>query len=137
VAGCGKKRIICSATRTHFVDKRIETYYKFNSKKDRRNSLREFAGGTDMNKTEMIAAIAEKADLTKKDAEKALKAFTDTVAEELAKGEKVQLVGFGTFEVSERAARVGINPHTREPLNIEASKAPKFKAGKALKDAIN
>ena len=81
-----------------------------------------------MNKTEMIAAIAEKADLTKKDAEKALKAFTDTVAEELAKGEKV---------VSERAARVGINPHTREPLNIEASKAPKFKAGKALKDAIN
>jgi DNA-binding protein HU-beta len=106
-------------------------------KKDRRNSLREFAGGTDMNKTEMIAAIAEKADLTKKDAEKALKAFTDTVAEELAKGEKVQLVGFGTFEVSERAARVGINPHTREPLNIEASKAPKFKAGKALKDAIN
>ena len=80
-----------------------------------------------MNKTEMIAAIAEKA----------LKAFTDTVAEELAKGGKVQLVGFGTFEVSERAARVGINPHTREPLNIEASKAPKFKAGKALKDAIN
>jgi DNA-binding protein HU-beta len=90
-----------------------------------------------MNKTEMIAAIADKAELTKKDAEKALKAFTDTVAEELAKGEKVQLVGFGTFEVSERAARVGINPHTREPLNIEASKAPKFKAGKALKDAIN
>ena len=88
-----------------------------------------------MNKTEMIAAIADKAGLTKKDAEKALKAFTDTVAEELAKGGKVQLVG--TFEVSERAARVGINPHTRQPLTIEASKTPKFKGGKALKDAIN
>ena len=90
-----------------------------------------------MNKAEMIAAIADKAGLTKKDAEKALKAFTETVAEELEKGGKVQLVGFGTFEVSERAARVGINPHTRKPLNIKASKSPKFKAGKALKDAIN
>ena len=95
-----------------------------------------------MNKTEMIAAIADKAGLTKKEAEKALKAFTDTVAEELAKGGKVQLVGFGTFEVSERAARIGINPHTRQPLTIqpltiEASKTPKFKGGKALKDAIN
>lgn len=90
-----------------------------------------------MNKTEMIAAIADKTGLTKKEAEKALKAFTDTVAEELAKDGKVQLVGFGTFEVSKRAARVGINPHTRQPLNIEASRTPKFKAGKALKDAIN
>ena len=90
-----------------------------------------------MNKAEMIAAIADKAGLTKKDAEKALKAFTGTVAEELAKGGKVQLVGVGTFEVSERAARIGINPHTRKPLSIEASKSPKFKAGKALKDAIN
>ena len=90
-----------------------------------------------MNKADMIAAIAAKAGLTKKEAEKALKAFTDTVADELAKGGKVQLVGFGTFEVSERAARIGINPHTRKPLNIEASKSPKFKAGKALKDAIN
>ena len=90
-----------------------------------------------MNKAEMIAAIADKAGLTKKDAEKALKAFTDTVAEELAKVGKVQLVGFDTFEVSERAARIGINPHTRKPLSIEASKSPKFKAGKALKDAIN
>ena len=79
-----------------------------------------------MNKAEMIAAIADKAGLTKKDAEKALKAFTDTVAEELAKGGKVQLVGFGTFEVSERAARIGINPHTRKPLSIEASKSPNF-----------
>ena len=90
-----------------------------------------------MNKTDMIAAISDKTGLTKKDAEKALKAFTDTVAEELAKGGKVQIVGFGTFEVSERAARIGINPPTRQPLNIGASKAPKFKAGKALKDAIN
>ena len=90
-----------------------------------------------MNKTDMIAAISDKTGLTKKDAEKALKAFTDTVAEELAKGGKVQIVGFGTFEVSERAARIGINPHTRQPLNIGASKAPKFKAGKSLKDAIN
>ena len=69
-----------------------------------------------MNRTEMIAAIADKANISKKDADKALKAFTDTVAEELAAGKKVQLVGFGTFEVSERAARVGINPHTRKPL---------------------
>ena len=90
-----------------------------------------------MNRTEMIASIADKANISKKDADKALKAFTDTVAEELAAGKKVQLVGFGTFEVSERAARVGINPHTRKPLEIKASKAPKFKAGKALKDAIN
>ena len=90
-----------------------------------------------MNRTEMIAAIADKANISKKDADKALKAFTDTVAEELAAGKKVQLVGFGTFEVSERAARVCINPHTRKPLEIKASKAPKFKAGKALKDAIN
>ena len=90
-----------------------------------------------MNKTDMIAAIADKAGLTKKDAEKALKAFTDPVDEEITKGGKVQLVGFGTFAVSERAARDGINPHTREPLNVEASKSPKFKAGKALKDAIN
>ena len=90
-----------------------------------------------MNKTELVAAMAEKAGLSKKDAEAALKAFTDTVAEELKKGEKIALVGFGTFEVSERAAREGRNPQTGEPMKIEASKAPKFKAGKALKDAIN
>ncbi len=90
-----------------------------------------------MNKTEIIAAVAEKAGLSKKDAEKALKAFTDTVAEELAKGEKVQIVGFGTFEVSERAAREGRNPQSGETITIAASKAPRFKAGKALKDAIN
>ena len=90
-----------------------------------------------MNKTELVAAIAESAELSKKDAEKALKAFVDVVADELKKGEKVQLVGFGTFEVSERAAREGRNPQTGEVMKIEASKAPKFKAGKALKDMIN
>lgn len=90
-----------------------------------------------MNKTEFISAIAEKAELSKKDAEKALKAFTDVVEEELKKGEKIQLVGFGTFEVSERAAREGRNPQTGETMKIEACKAPKFKAGKALKNAVN
>ena len=90
-----------------------------------------------MNKTELIAAIANKTELTKKDTEKVLKAFTDVVAEELKKGEKVQLVGFGKFEVSERAAREGRNPQTGETMTIAASKAPKFKAGKALKDIIN
>ena len=90
-----------------------------------------------MNKTELIAAMADQAELSKKDAEKALKAFTDIVAEELKKGEKIQLVGFGTFEVSERAAREGRNPLTGEAMKIAASKAPKFKAGKALKDMIN
>ena len=90
-----------------------------------------------MNKTELVAAIAESAELSKKDAEKALKAFVDVGADELKKGEKVQLVGFGTFEVSERAAREGRNPQTGEVMKIAASKAPKFKAGKALKDMIN
>ena len=90
-----------------------------------------------MNKTELVAAMAEKAQLSKKDAEAALKAFTDVVAEELKKGEKIQLVGFGTFEVSERAARTGRNPQTGEEMPIAASKAPKFKAGKALKDIVN
>ena len=90
-----------------------------------------------MNKTELIAAIAEKTELSKKDAERALKAFTEVVEEELKKGEKVQLVGFGTFEVSKIAAREGRNPQTGESMTIEASNTPKFKAGKALKDAIN
>lgn len=90
-----------------------------------------------MNKTELVAAMAEKTELSKKDAEKALKAFTDVVAEELKKGEKVQLVGFGTFEVSEREAREGRNPRTGETMTIAASKSPKFKAGKALKDSLN
>ena len=90
-----------------------------------------------MNKTELIAAVAEKAEISKKDAEKAIKAFTDVVTDELVKGEKVQLVGFGTFEVSERAEREGRNPKTREPMTIAASKSPKFKAGKAFKDMVN
>ncbi|MBS7240013.1 MAG: HU family DNA-binding protein [Acetatifactor sp.] len=90
-----------------------------------------------MNKTELIAAIAGQAEVSKKDAEKVLKAFTDVVAEELKNGGKVQLVGFGTFEVSERAAREGRNPLTGETMQIAASKSPKFKAGKALKDMMN
>ena len=90
-----------------------------------------------MNRTELIAAMAEKTELSKKDAEKALKAFTDVVAEELKKGEKIQLVGFGTFEVSESAAREGRNPRSGETMTIAASKSPKFKAGKALKDLVN
>lgn len=90
-----------------------------------------------MNKTELVAAMAEQAGLSKKDAEAALKAFTDVVAEELKANGKVQLVGFGTFEVSERSAREGRNPQTGETMTIAASKAPKFKAGKALKDMIN
>ena len=90
-----------------------------------------------MNRAELIAAIAKKADLKQKDAEKALKAFTEVVADELKKGEKIQLVGFGTFEVGERAAREGRNPQTGETMTIAACKAPRFKAGKALKDAIN
>ncbi|MCM1425376.1 MAG: HU family DNA-binding protein [Eubacterium sp.] len=90
-----------------------------------------------MNKTELVAAMADQAGLSKKDSEKALKAFTDVVASELKKGGKVQLVGFGTFEVAERAAREGRNPQTGAVMKIPASKAPKFKAGKALKDSIN
>ena len=90
-----------------------------------------------MNKTELVAAMAEKCELSKKDAEKALKAFTDVIADELKKGGKVQLVGFGTFEVAERAAREGRNRQSGAVMQIPASKAPKFKAGKALKDSLN
>ena len=90
-----------------------------------------------MNKTELIAAMAEQAQISKKDAEAALKAFTDVVANELKANGKVQLVGFGTFEVAERAAREGRNPQTGETMQIAAAKAPKFKAGKALKDEVN
>lgn len=90
-----------------------------------------------MNKTELVAAIAEKSELSKKDSEKALKAFIDIVTDELAKGEKIQLVGFGTYEVVERSARNGRNPQTGKTIKIAASKAPKFKPGKALKDAVN
>ena len=90
-----------------------------------------------MNRTELVAAMAEKTQLSKKDADLALKAFIYVVSEEMQKGEKVQLVGFGTFEVSERAAREGRNPQTGETMTIAASKSPKFKAGKALKDLVN
>ena len=90
-----------------------------------------------MNKAELVAAVAEKTNFTKKDAEVAINAFLASVEEALVKGEKVQLIGFGTFEISERAAREGRNPQTGETMTIAACKAPKFKAGKALKDAIN
>ncbi len=90
-----------------------------------------------MNKTELIAAMADQAEISRKDAEKALKAFVDVVSDELKKDGKVQLVGFGTFEVSKRAAREGRNPQSGEVMPIAASKAPKFKAGKALKDLVN
>ena len=89
-----------------------------------------------MTKTELINAVAEKAELTKKDADKAVSAVIDTITESLAKGEKIQLVGFGTFEVRERAAKEGINPATKEKMNIPAKKVPASKAGKALKDVV-
>lgn len=90
-----------------------------------------------MNKVELIAAMADEAGISKKDAEAALKAFIDTVEKELKVGGKVQLVGFGTFEVSKRAARTGRNPRTGASMDIAASKTPKFKAGKAFKDMLN
>ena len=89
-----------------------------------------------MNKSELISVMAEKSSLTKKDCEAALDAFTSAVGDALKGGDKIQLVGFGTFEVRERAARTGLNPQTKETIEIPASKAPVFKAGKALKDAI-
>ena len=89
-----------------------------------------------MTKAELISAVAEKSNLTKKDSDKAVTAVIDAVTEALVKGEKVSLVGFGTFEVKDRAARKGINPRTKEPMPIPASKLPAFKAGKALKEAV-
>lgn len=89
-----------------------------------------------MNKTELIAAAAEKAGLSKKDTEKVVNATFDAITEALAQGDKVQLVGFGAFEVKERGERIGRNPQTKEEIKIPASKAPVFKAGKALKDAV-
>ena len=90
-----------------------------------------------MNKAELTAAIVKKTGFTKKDAEKAIAAVTDVITETLAAGEKVQIVGFGGFEVRSRPARVARNPRTGEQISIEASKAPVFKAGKALKDSVN
>ncbi|MBE6073296.1 MAG: HU family DNA-binding protein [Selenomonas ruminantium] len=90
-----------------------------------------------MNKTELVASVAEKTGLTKKDAEKAVNALFDSVQEALTAGDKVQMIGFGTFEVKERAARKGRNPRTGQDIEIPASKNPVFKAGKALKDSVN
>lgn len=89
-----------------------------------------------MNKAELIAAVAEESELTKKDAEKAVNSMISVVTETLSKGERVQLVGFGTFEVRDRAERKGRNPQTKEEIIIPASKAPVFKAGKVLKDSV-
>ncbi len=89
-----------------------------------------------MNKTELVLAVSERTGLSKVDAEKLLKAFIETVEDTLVKGEKLQLTGFGTFEVIERAAREGRNPKTGEPMHIDASKSPKFKPGKSLKDLV-
>ena len=89
-----------------------------------------------MNKTELINAVAEKTGLSKKDSESAVAAVVDTITESLVQGEKVQLVGFGSFEVKERAARIGRNPHTKQTIKIDATKVPVFKAGKALKDTV-
>lgn len=90
-----------------------------------------------MNRSELVEAMAKKAGLSKKDADAALSAFIDSVGDELKKGGKVQLIGFGTFEVSKRAARTGVNPLTKEKIKIKAAKAPKFKAGAGLKDLVN
>ena len=93
-------------------------------------------GGIKMNKTELVAAVAQKAELSKKDAEKAVAAVTAAITDALCAGDKVQLVGFGTFNVKERAARTGRNPQTGAALEIKASKVPSFKAGKGLKDSV-
>ena len=90
-----------------------------------------------MNKTELIASMAGKADISKKDAEKALNGFIESIEDALKKGDRVQLVGFGTFEVRSRAARKGRNPQTKQEITIPASKVPAFKVGKALKDLLN
>ena len=90
-----------------------------------------------MNKAELIGAVSEKTGLSKKDSEKAINATFDTIGESLEAGEKVQLVGFGVFDIKERAARIGRNPKTKEPIEIPASRVPTFKAGKALKDSVD
>ena len=90
-----------------------------------------------MNKSELIAAVAEKAEVSKKDTEAVINALTSTIVETVAKDEDVQIIGFGTFTVAERAEREGRNPQTGEVMKIKASKSPKFKAGKAFKDAVN
>ena len=99
--------------------------------------LLKILGGKIMNKTELVAAVAQKAELSKKAAEKAVAAVTAAITDALCAGDKVQLVGFGTFEVRNREARTGKNPRTGEAIQIAASKVPAFKAGKALKDVVN
>lgn len=94
-------------------------------------------GGIFLNKTELVSSVAEKAEITKKDAEKAVNAVFASIEEALVNGEKVQLVGFGTFEVRNRKARVGRNPQTNEEIQIPAAKVPAFKAGKNLKEAVD
>ena len=116
----------------------METYINIKDAlimKKRYNVL--YFGGMVMNKTELVAAIAEKTALSKKDADSALKAFIEVVGDELGKGEKVQLTGFGTFEVLDRPERTGRNPFNNEEITIAASKSPRFKAGKSLKDKVN
>jgi DNA-binding protein HU-beta len=100
------------------------------------NNLKIYMGGISLNKTELVSAVAEKAEMTKKDAEKALSAVLCSIEEALVSGDRVQLVGFGTFEVRPRAARTGRNPATGEQIQIPATKVPAFKAGKALKEAV-
>ena len=90
-----------------------------------------------MNKAELISAVSEKTGLSKKDSEKAINATFDTIGESLEAGEKVQLVGFGVFDIKERAARIGRNPKTKQEIEIPASRVPTFKAGKALKDSVD
>ena len=89
-----------------------------------------------MNRNELIGAIAEKSGLTKKDSEKALNATVDVITDALAAGDRVQLIGFGIFDIKDRPARTGRNPKTKEPIDIPASRSPQFKAGKSLKDAV-
>ena len=89
-----------------------------------------------MTKAELVTMVASKSGLSKKDTEKAIAGMIDTITETLAKGDSIQLVGFGTFEVRERAARTGINPRTKEKIDIAATKVPAFKAGRAIKDAV-
>ena len=98
--------------------------------------LLKILGGKIMNKTELVAAVAAKAELSKKDAEAAVNAVFDSVKDALAEGDKVSLIGFGTFSVKTRAARTGLNPRTKETIEIPESKVPAFKAGSALKDAV-
>lgn len=111
---------------------RVSSYHLFIIKKNMRQEKER-----NMNKAELVTAMAEKSELTKKDVEKALKAFQEVVTKGLISGEKISMVGFGNYDITERAERMGRNPQTSEPMLIKASKSVRFKAGKALKDAVN